>query len=106
MCAQDFYEGQGRLDGDFCEYKKADKMCFLQRCKDEGVVNFEMESLCFSGMLNHSGIKFAVVCVTLLDRLKEDQVTVPHDQLAEFQERPFEIVCQFIKEKISSQIGV
>ena len=57
MCAHDFYEGQGRLDGYFCEHTMEDKHSFLLKCREEGIVNFEMESLCFAGMLNHAKIK-------------------------------------------------
>ena len=45
MCCDDFYEGQGRLDGALCDYTEADKMEFLERAKEEGVRNIEMESL-------------------------------------------------------------
>ncbi len=30
MCTDDFYEGQGRVDGAICEYTLDDKMKFLQ----------------------------------------------------------------------------
>lgn len=30
MCCDDFYEGQGRLDGAICGYKESDKMDFLK----------------------------------------------------------------------------
>jgi hypothetical protein len=42
--------------------------------------------------------KVAIVCVTLLDRLKGDQITETTEKLLEFQERPFEIIGQYIKE--------
>ena len=45
MCCDDFYEGQGRLDGAICEYTKQDKIDFLERASKEGVRNVEMESL-------------------------------------------------------------
>lgn len=38
-----FYEGQGRLDGAFCDYTEADKMEYLKRLHNFGVVNIEME---------------------------------------------------------------
>ena len=34
----------------------------------------EMESLMFAALSHHAGIRGAVVCVTLLDRLEGDQV--------------------------------
>ena len=42
-----------------------------------------MESLSFAALTHHAGIKSAVVCVTIVDRLKGDQVgtfviTRPH----------------------------
>lgn len=47
MCCDDFYEGQGRLDGAICEYTLEDKMKFLQDAHAAGVRNIEMESLQF-----------------------------------------------------------
>jgi hypothetical protein len=43
MCTYDFYEGQGRLDGAFCEFTEKDKMEYLEKLRDFGVVNIEME---------------------------------------------------------------
>lgn len=57
MCAHDFYEGQGRLDGAFCEYTAQSKMEYLKKCEENGIKNIEMESLCFSGLLNHAKIR-------------------------------------------------
>lgn len=50
-------------------------MEYLERLHKAGVVNIEMESLAFAALTHHAGIKAAVVCVTLLDRLKGDQVS-------------------------------
>jgi hypothetical protein len=86
MCSNDFYEGQGRLDGAFCEFTEADKMEYLTKLQKAGVVNIEMESLCFAALTHHAGIQSAVVCVTLLDRLKGDQVEIP----------PFRPTCRIL----------
>lgn len=43
MCTYDFYEGQGRLDGAFCDFTEQDKMEYLEKLRDFGVVNIEME---------------------------------------------------------------
>ena len=66
--------GQGRLDGAFCEYTSKDKDNYMLRLKDAGVTNIEMESTAFVALTHKAGFKSAVVCVTLLDRLDEDQV--------------------------------
>ena len=49
-------------------------MAYLKEVSDHGVLNMEMEALVFAALTHISGIKAAVVCVTLLDRLKGDQV--------------------------------
>lgn len=42
----------------------------------------------------------AVVCVTLLNRLEGDQISSPHEVLAEYQQRPQRLVGQFIKKRL------
>lgn len=42
----------------------------------------------------------AVVCVTLLDRLRGDQINTPHDVLVEYQQRPQRLVGHFIKKSL------
>jgi uridine phosphorylase len=74
--------GQGRLDGAFCDFTEADKMQYLNRIHKAGVVNIEMESLSFAALTHHAGIKSAVVCVTLMDRLKGDQVRIARSLLS------------------------
>ena len=66
--------GQGRLDGAFCEFSESDKMAYLENLRENGVVNIEMESTIFAALTYHAGIKAAVVCVALLNRLNGDQV--------------------------------
>ena len=76
VCTNDFYEGQARLDGAFCSYTESQKMEYLQWLKENGVSNIEMESTCFAALTHMGGIKSAIVCVALLDRLNEDQVCI------------------------------
>lgn len=66
--------GQGRLDGAFCEFSESDKMAYLEKVHKSGVVNMEMESLAFAALTHHAGIRGAVICATIVDRLKGDQV--------------------------------
>lgn len=100
MCCHDFYEGQARIDGAFCEYTLEEKKRFLTQCFENGVTNFEMESLGFASILHHAKFRFGIVCVALLDRLHGDQVAMSHEKNVEFQERPFYLVGQFIKKKL------
>lgn len=49
--------GQARIDGAFCDFNLDEKMKFLNECSQNGVKNIEMESLCFTGLLNHAKLK-------------------------------------------------
>ncbi|XP_014662138.1 PREDICTED: uridine phosphorylase 1-like [Priapulus caudatus] len=100
MCTLDFYEGQARVDGAFCNYTEQDKKEFLQSAYAQGVRNMEMESLCFAATLHHADIKCAVVCVTLLDRMHGDQISMSHDEYEEFQVRPQRVVARFMRRKL------
>lgn len=97
MCTLDFYEGQGRLDGAFCDYTENDKMEYLSRIASGGVVNIEMEATCFAALTHHAGIKAAIVCVALLNRMKGDQVSTPKEVQNEWINRPQKLVGKYIK---------
>uniref|UniRef100_A0A0N5B641 PNP_UDP_1 domain-containing protein n=1 Tax=Strongyloides papillosus TaxID=174720 RepID=A0A0N5B641_STREA len=103
LCADDFYEGQGRLDGAFCNYTEEDKFNFLKKIHEIGVRNIEMESTCFASLLNRANIKAAIICVALLNRLNGDQVDVDKDTYHDFEMRPYKIVCEYLKNKFNFQ---
>lgn len=103
MCTSDFYEGQGRLDGAFCEYNEQDKIDYLNKLKESGVVNIEMEAIPFAALTHHAGIKAAIICVALLDRFKGDQVSTPKEVLNEWQIRPQKLVASYIKRYLQSK---
>lgn len=105
MGTDDFYEGQGRLDGALRpRYTEADKMAFLQRAHAAGVRNIEMESTAFAAFCNRAGIPGAVVCTTLLDRLQGDQVTSTPQQLAEFSDNAQTVVINYIKGQLEKVV--
>ncbi|PVD35730.1 hypothetical protein C0Q70_02693 [Pomacea canaliculata] len=106
MCTLDFYEGQARLDGFFCDYSKEDKMAFLRRVHNRGIKNIEMESLCFAAYCYRAGIKSAVVCVTLLDRMEGDQINVAHEVIEEWQQRPQRLVAAYIRKHLGIESNV
>ncbi|MFH4982863.1 hypothetical protein AB6A40_009572 [Gnathostoma spinigerum] len=102
LCADDFYEGQMRLDGAFCDYTSEDKFAFLKKLYAIGVRNIEMESSCFASFTHRAGIRAAIVCVALINRMKGDQVVVGVDKstYVEFETRPFKLVTAYIKEQL------
>lgn len=102
MCTMDFYEGQARLDGAFCSYTEKDKQDYLTKAYESGVRNIEMESSVFAAMCKLSGLKAAVVCVTLLDRQKGDQLSSSHEVLHSYQQRPQILVGHLIKKMLQA----
>ncbi len=117
VCTDDFYEGnsgspqnqtrkenftfftvgQGRLDGAFCEFDEAQKMEYLRRLNEAGVKNIEMEATCFAALTHMAGIRSAIVCVTLLDRLNGDQVR----KYLKFEKNSCEYFMREIKREIN-----
>ncbi|XP_075749152.1 uridine phosphorylase 1-like [Rhipicephalus microplus] len=100
LSTDDFYEGQGRLDGAFCTYTEKSKHQFMEKLRSMGVRNIEMEAAQFAAMCHFAGLKGGVVCVALLDRLEGDQVDVPDYDMIEWQERPQELALQFIRNRL------
>lgn len=105
LCADDFYEGQGRLDGAFCDYTEEDKIEYLRKAFHLGVRNIEMESCAFASLCHRAGIRGAVVCVTLIDRLHSDLMSANdvsrYDALVR---RPQALVMRFIKREIGMRM--
>ncbi|XP_015283832.1 PREDICTED: uridine phosphorylase 1-like [Gekko japonicus] len=100
MCTLDFYEGQARLDGAICSFTNEEKMNYLKAAYEAGVRNIEMESSVVAAMCNLTGVKGAVVCVTLLNRLQGDQITCSPRVLEEFESRPQKLLGVFIKKRL------
>jgi uridine phosphorylase len=101
LCADDFYEGQMRLDGAFCEYDINEKAGFIARLKDLGVHNIEMEATGFASFTNRANVKGAIICVALLNRLNGDQVTLDKATYIDYELRPFKLVSSFLRGKIA-----
>ncbi|XP_030633853.1 uridine phosphorylase 1-like [Chanos chanos] len=101
MCTMDFYEGQARMDGSFCSFTEEEKKKYLDEAHTAGVRNIEMESSVFAAVCKRGNIRAAVVCVTLLDRLKGDQITCSLDVLHNYEKRPKSLVGRYIKKHLS-----
>ena len=50
-------------------------MAYLQKAKEAGVKNIEMESLQFGAFCHEIKVRAAVIAVAFLNRLEGDQVT-------------------------------
>jgi len=100
FCADDFYEGQMRLDGFFCEYTTKEKLEFLHRLDHLGVKNIEMESTGFAALTHRANFPGAIICVALLNRLEKDTSQLEKSVYQQFEMRPFEIVSAYINARL------
>ncbi|XP_072946502.1 uridine phosphorylase 1-like [Epargyreus clarus] len=96
MAADDFYRGQARLDGPICDHTEDEKLEFLNTLAELGVKNIEMEATAFAALTSEAGVRAADVCVTLLNRLEGDQVSISKATYAEYQVRPMLVVGRYI----------
>ncbi|TRY79304.1 hypothetical protein TCAL_06054 [Tigriopus californicus] len=106
LCTNDFYEGQGRVDGAFCNYTKEDKMEYMNHLKQVGVKNIEMESTCFTAMTHMAKCRSAVICVVLVNRLCGDQILATKETMIEWQNRPQQLVAAYIKQQLKIETQV
>lgn len=85
----DFYEEQGRTNGAICDHTQEDKLEFLNKIKDAGVINMEMESNYLAAMCHKLDVKFGIICVALNNRLLDDKVKLTDEEKALFERRLF-----------------
>lgn len=99
MAANDFYEEQGRMDGPTCNFTKQQRLDFLNLLQSKSILNIEMEAMTFAGLCRQVNVKFAVICVGILNRLKGDQVCIGELEYQQFSERLFTLIGEFIASK-------
>lgn len=98
VATNEFFLEQFRLDGAVSIHSPEAKRAWLEWIHRNGVRNIEMEGAMLAGYLNHWGFsKFAMVCVTLLDRLEGDQVTASPEQLERFNRDSGTVMLNYLK---------
>lgn len=101
VASNDFYEEQGRTIGAICEHSIEDKMQFLERARELGVINMEMECNYLAAMCHKLSVPFAIVCVALTNRLVDDRILLDQSSIAQCERRLFWMNLLFIKHKLS-----
>jgi len=100
MSTTEFYEGQGRTDGAFCDFTLKDRENYLNQLKKDGVMNIEMEANAFVALCHKAGIKCAVINVVLVNRLQGDQVKISKEEYKEYQKRPVRFAIKYILKRL------
>ena len=94
----DFYEEQARFDGfHIPTYTREQADEFFVRAHEEGALNFEMESDRFAADCARAKVRAAILCCTLVDRLKGDQITASKEELAQYSANAQQLALNFIK---------
>jgi uridine phosphorylase len=93
----DFYEGQGRLDGALAPlYTDIEKYNYLKRAFNLNVRNIEMESTAFAAFCKRANIPSAIICVTLINRLNGDQINSTKEDIKRFTDNLIDFVVGFV----------
>uniref|UniRef100_A0A6G1SGQ5 Uridine phosphorylase 1 n=1 Tax=Aceria tosichella TaxID=561515 RepID=A0A6G1SGQ5_9ACAR len=100
IASNDFYEEQGRTNGAICEHTIEDKMRFLERARELGVINMEMECNHLAAMCHKLGVSFGILDVALTNRLSNDKVELSREQMLLFERRLFWLNLVFIRHKL------
>merc|ERR1711934_171078 len=77
------------------EHTEEEKMDFLKRLNEAGVKNIEMEATALAAITKAAGVRSGNVCVTIVNRLKGDQVTFTKEELTQFALRPQKLVATY-----------
>ena len=98
-----FLIGQARMDGAVCEFSEQDRLDYLKTLQQAGVVNIEMECTVLASLCLKTGIRAAICCVSLVDRLQGDQVTISTDTYKKYQDRPRTLLLKFLRKKLQKE---
>lgn len=104
LCAETFFDAQGRFDGVSPLYTDEERHLYFLRCFHEGVRNIEMESLPLAAFATRVGIPALVVSVVFVDRLKEETPTDTVETLGNFESRCVNMVIQYVLRRIEFDV--
>lgn len=98
VAANEFFIEQMRRDGAICLSGEAEKFAWLDWIYKKGVRNIEMEGAMLSGFLNHWGFsEFAMICCTIVDRTRGDQVTSTPEQLGGYNRNAGKVLFNYLE---------
>lgn len=98
MATNDFYEGQGRITGAFCEHTSAERNRHLLALKKSGIISIEMEANAFHALCSKAKIRAATIDVVTSDRLQGDMINDDTDNKCAMVElRPAALAAKYIQ---------
>lgn len=98
VAANEFFIEQMRLDGAIRLAGEAEKFRWLDWIYGKGVRNIEMEGAMLAGFMNHWGFgEFAMICCTIVDRRRGDQVTSTAEQLRRYSANSGRVLFNYLE---------
>lgn len=91
------------MDGAVCDFTEQDRLEYLKTLKQADVVNIEMECTVLASLCLKTGVKGAICCVTLVDRLQGDQVNISTDTYKKYQDRPRTVLFKFLRKRLQKE---
>ena len=98
-----FFIDIGRMDGAVCDYSEQERTKYLQILQQAGILNVEMESIALASLCLKTGIRAAICCVSLVDRLQGDQVTISTNTYKKYQNRPCTLLIKFLRKRLQKE---
>lgn len=98
MSTNDYYEEQARTNGAICDHSEEDKMQFLEKLAENGVINLEMEANFLSAMCTKLKVRHGIICMTLNNRLLGDKTVTSQQQIRDCGRKLFPILAGIVKE--------
>ena len=99
ISTNDFYEEQARTTGAICDHTEANKMEYLKQARERGVINIEMEANYLIAMCHKIGLRNAVVCVALNNRLEQESAGTSKE-IQIYEKRLFALVNYFVRKQL------
>ncbi|KAK0053213.1 uridine phosphorylase 1 [Biomphalaria pfeifferi] len=72
----------------------------MSKLQKLGVVNIEMESAGVLGLANRVGVKAAVVCVVLVNRMTTDLPQVNKQEFQQIEDHPMQLITAYLQRQI------
>ena len=91
------------MDGAVCDFTEQDRVDYLKTLQQAGVVNIEMECTVLASLCSKTGVKGAICCVSLVDRLQGDQVAISTETYKKYQDRPRTLLLKFLRKRLQKE---
>lgn len=100
ISADDFYEGEGRMDGAINVMTELERVRFLEKAYKKGVRNIEMEANQLVAFCTKLNIPCAVICFTIDEQVKGDgSIGFTEEEIYVFADNTTKVMLSYVEKK-------